>query len=97
MEAARGAISIPQYIGLTGVPSSEKWPARFIAFERNGNFKVRLDVTDHVIKARCNGKMNRAVIKCAVGDSVRVELTPYDPGRGRITYRWPKGMGEAAE
>ena len=49
-------------------------------------FKVRLE-NDHVIKARISGKMHIHHIRILLGDKVKVELSPYDLTRGRITYR----------
>ena len=61
-----------------------------VAHNRNAHFRVRLE-TGHIVNARCGGVMQSRRIKCAVGDVVRVELTPYDLTRGRITWRWPVG------
>ena len=49
-------------------------------------FKVNL-VNDHVITAYLCGKMRQRTIKVCVGDSVKVEMSPYDLNKGRITYR----------
>ncbi|MBR1624785.1 MAG: translation initiation factor IF-1 [Clostridia bacterium] len=49
-------------------------------------FKVKL-VNDHVITAYLCGKMRQRTIKVCVGDSVKVEMSPYDLNKGRITYR----------
>ena len=50
-------------------------------------FKVRLD-NGHDILAYLSGKMRRYYIRILLGDRVRVEMTPYDLSRGRITYRY---------
>lgn len=42
---------------------------------------------DRVILCYLSGKMRKHYIKILPGDKVRVELTPYDPNRGRIIYR----------
>lgn len=52
----------------------------------NAMFKVQLD-NGHVILAHICGKMRMNYIKILAGDKVRVELSPYDLSRGRITYR----------
>lgn len=52
----------------------------------NANFKVELD-NGHVILAHISGKMRMHYIKIAAGDKVRVEMSPYDIEKGRITYR----------
>ncbi len=52
----------------------------------NATFKVRLD-DDSLILAHLSGKMRMHFIKILPGDKVRVELSPYDLSKGRITYR----------
>ncbi len=52
-------------------------------------FKVKLD-NDHEVLAYLSGKMRRYYIRILLGDRVRVELSPYDLTRGRITYRFKK-------
>jgi translation initiation factor IF-1 len=49
-------------------------------------FKVRLE-NDHEVLAYLSGRMRRYYIRILLGDSVRVEMTPYDLERGRIVYR----------
>ena len=49
-------------------------------------FKVELE-NGHTIIAHVSGKMRKNYIKIVPGDSVLVELTPYDLSKGRITYR----------
>ncbi len=56
-----------------------------IAAER-GNFRVELP-NGHIVLAHLAGKMRLNQIKVVVGDKVKVELSPYDPERGRITFR----------
>ena len=53
----------------------------------NATFRVRLD-NDHVILAHVSGKMRMHYIKILPGDTVNLELSPYDLSRGRITYRY---------
>lgn len=52
-----------------------------------GAFRVKLD-NGHLILAHLSGKMRMNKIRILVGDSVKVELTPYDLTRGRIVYRY---------
>ena len=52
----------------------------------NAMFRVELD-NGHKILAHISGKIRKNFIKILPGDRVRVELTPYDLTRGRITYR----------
>jgi translation initiation factor IF-1 len=49
-------------------------------------FRVELEEGREVL-AHISGKMRIHHIKVLLGDSVRVELSPYDPNRGRIVYR----------
>lgn len=52
----------------------------------NTVFKVRLD-NGHEIIAHISGKMRKHYIRILTGDRVKVEMTPYDLSKGRITYR----------
>ncbi len=52
----------------------------------NGVFRVTLD-TGQLVLAHISGKIRKNYIKVLLGDRVRVELSPYDMTRGRITYR----------
>jgi len=50
-------------------------------------FRVELD-NGHTVLAYLSGKMRKHYIRVLLGDRVRVELSPYDLSRGRITYRY---------
>lgn len=50
-------------------------------------FKVQLDGTEHTIMAYITGKMLKKRIRVLLGDTVTVELSPYDMTKGRIVYR----------
>ena len=50
-------------------------------------FRVRID-GGHDVLATISGKMRKHYIRLLPGDRVKVELTPYDLTRGRITYRY---------
>ena len=52
-------------------------------------FRVELD-NGHQVLAYLSGKMRKYYIRILLGDRVRVELSPYDLTRGRITYRFKK-------
>lgn len=52
----------------------------------NAMFRVKLDNEFNVL-AHISGKIRRNYIKILPGDRVKVELTPYDLTKGRITYR----------
>ncbi len=57
----------------------------------NTMFKVLLD-NNHEVLAYLSGRMKKYYIKVLLGDRVRVELSPYDPKRGRIVYRHKVGQ-----
>ncbi len=62
----------------------------------NTQFTVELD-NGHKVLAYLSGKMRKYYIRILLGDRVRVEMTPYDLTRGRITYRYRKTGGSPAD
>ena len=52
----------------------------------NATFRVELE-NGHVITAHISGKMRKHYIRILTGDKVKVEMTPYDLTKGRITFR----------
>ncbi|HRA55199.1 MAG TPA: translation initiation factor IF-1 [Thermoflexales bacterium] len=50
-------------------------------------FKVKLDGSNHEVLATLSGKLRKFYIRILLGDRVKMELSPYDLTRGRITYR----------
>lgn len=52
----------------------------------NAMFRVELD-NGHLVLAHVSGKMRMHFIRIIPGDRVKLELSPYDLNRGRITYR----------
>ena len=52
----------------------------------NTTFRVRLE-NGHEIIAHISGRMRKNYIRILTGDRVKVEMTPYDLTKGRITYR----------
>jgi translation initiation factor IF-1 len=52
----------------------------------NTTFRVKLR-NGHVMTAHISGKMRRHYIRILTGDTVTVELTPYDLSKGRIIFR----------
>ena len=52
----------------------------------NAMFRVKLE-NDFVVLATISGKMRMNFIRILPGDKVRMELSPYDLSRGRITWR----------
>ena len=53
----------------------------------NAMFKVKLE-NEHEVLAHISGKMRMHYIKILPGDKVKLELSPYDLSRGRITFRY---------
>ena len=52
----------------------------------NAMFRVELE-NGHIVIAHISGKMRKNYIRILPGDKVKVEMTPYDLSKGRITYR----------
>jgi len=52
----------------------------------NATFKVKLE-NDHVVNAHISGRMRKNYIRILTGDTVVVEISPYDLSKGRIIYR----------
>ncbi len=53
----------------------------------NAMFRVKLENSIEII-CHVSGKMRMYNIRILPGDKVRVEITPYDPKKGRIVYRY---------
>jgi translation initiation factor IF-1 len=62
----------------------------------NTQFLVELD-NKHRLLAYLSGKMRKFYIRILLGDKVRVEMSMYDPTRGRIIYRYRDGKPETTE
>lgn len=56
----------------------------------NTQFLVEIDVegNKHLVTGYLSGKMRMHYIRILEGDKVKIEMTPYDKERGRITYRF---------
>jgi translation initiation factor IF-1 len=52
----------------------------------NARFKVKLE-NGHLVLAHVSGKMRMHFIRILPGDKVKLELSPYDLTKGRITFR----------
>ena len=80
-------------------PSQEKIETEGVVVEAlpGTQFRVQLD-NGHVVLAYPSGRLRRYYIRILLGDRVRLELSPYDLTRGRITYRFSKhqrtGVGD---
>ncbi|MFU8844955.1 MAG: translation initiation factor IF-1 [Bacteroidales bacterium] len=53
----------------------------------NAMFRVELE-NGHILTAHISGKMRMHYIKILPGDKVRLEMSPYDLSKGRITFRY---------
>lgn len=62
----------------------------------NAMFRVELE-NGHLVLAHISGKIRKNFIKILPGDRVKVELTPYDLNRGRITFRVQEKRGVVTE
>ena len=60
---------------------------RVVELLPNAMFRVELE-NGHKVLAHVSGKMRMNFIRILPGDKVKVELSPYDLTRGRITYRF---------
>jgi translation initiation factor IF-1 len=52
----------------------------------NTKFRVELE-NGHIVTAHISGRMRKNYIRILTGDKVKIELTPYDLTKGRITFR----------
>ena len=52
----------------------------------NAMFRVELE-NEHIVTAHISGKMRKFYIKLLPGDKVKLEMSPYDLTKARITYR----------
>lgn len=53
----------------------------------NAMFRVKLNNAEHYVTAYVGGKMRKHDIKIIAGDSVQLEMSPYDLSKARIMYR----------
>ena len=54
---------------------------------RGGMFRVEINESKHEVIAQINGKMRMYKINVLIGDAVKLEVSPYDLTKGRITKR----------
>ena len=52
----------------------------------NQTFKVLLE-NEHIVVCYTSGRLRQNRIRLVLGDDVKIEMTPYDTTKGRITYR----------
>lgn len=62
----------------------------------NTMFRVKLE-NGHTIIAHISGRMRKNYIRILTGDQVKVEMTPYDLNKGRITFRGKEQKKESTE
>ena len=55
---------------------------------KGANFEIKLDETQHIVHCTLSGKIRTRQIKVCTGDSVSVEISPYDLQKGRIVWRY---------
>jgi translation initiation factor IF-1 len=53
----------------------------------NSTFRVKVDNMQHSILCYMGGRLKQHKIKIILGDAVKIEMSPYDLTKGRITYR----------
>jgi len=64
-----------------------KFEGKVVNILPGDKFDVKLDSNDHVVKCTLSGKMRKNSIKVILRDNVSIEMSPYDLGKGRITFR----------
>ena len=69
---------------ITGVDKGKE--GKVIDILPGGKFKVQLE-NGHIVEAHVSGKIRMNYIRILPGDTVMLELSPYDLTHGRITYR----------
>ena len=67
-------------------PASLRVTAKVVEALPNAVFRVKLD-NGHELMAHVSGKMRMHYIRILPGDTVTVEVSPYDLSKGRIVYR----------
>ncbi len=93
MEAQRGRLPCPQGVSHThpevqlAVEEKVEFEGEVVEALPSLMFRVKLD-NGHEVLGHLAGKMRRFRIRVLPGDRVRVEVSPYDLSRGRITYRF---------
>ena len=71
------------------MPKDETITVEGTVVEALPNTMFRVELTNnHVILAHVSGKMRMHFIKILPGDRVTLEISPYDPPKGRIVYRY---------
>ena len=53
----------------------------------NSTFRVKVDKMEQIVLCYMGGRLKQNKIKVILGDAVKIEMSPYDLTKGRITYR----------
>ncbi len=53
----------------------------------NSTFRVKISNTENIVLCYMGGRLKQNKIKVILGDNVKIEISPYDLTKGRITYR----------
>lgn len=53
----------------------------------NSTFRVKVDNMENIVLCYMGGRLKQNKIKVILGDAVKIEMSPYDLTKGRITYR----------
>jgi translation initiation factor IF-1 len=53
----------------------------------NSTFRVKVDNMNQIVLCYMGGRLKQHKIKIILGDKVKIEMSPYDLTKGRITYR----------
>jgi translation initiation factor IF-1 len=53
----------------------------------NSTFRVKVDNMEQIVLCYMGGRLKQNKIKVILGDKVKIEMSPYDLTKGRITYR----------
>jgi translation initiation factor IF-1 len=86
VSSGAGGRSIPIRRGLVAKQAIEL-EGTVVEVLPNATFRVELE-NGHEVLAYLSGKMRQHYIRVLEGDRVKVELSPYDLTRGRVTYRY---------
>jgi translation initiation factor IF-1 len=84
--ARRGGRGARKEVNVAGKEEKIELEGEVVEAFRNGMYKIALD-NGHETLGYTAGKMRRYRIRINPGDRVKVEVSPYDLGRGRIVYR----------
>ena len=73
-----------------------EFKAKVLELLPNAMFRVQLLENEHIIIAHTSGRMHKNRIRVLVGDTVLVEMTPYDLSKGRVKHRFSNNKSDQA-